>query len=123
MKSRTLLTAICLAVALTVAQQASAILLTTSLSDAYSLGSVVPGVPADPNSEADFVNQLIGMSLNASTTLSGNVFTRSGNSYSPLDAAVAGPATAYGNPQGTITINVGSGYEYLAAKYDGGSGG
>jgi VPDSG-CTERM motif len=68
---------------------------------------------------------MIGLNLGGSApvTINGNTdtVTRSMNAFSPLDAAAAGPATAYGNLNvSTIVVDV-TGYEYLAAKYDDGN--
>src|SRR5262249_17759268 len=91
-----------------------------SLHDSHELGFVDPGLPAGDPFVAPYVNQLIGMGLSTSTVIGGTTFLRSGNVFSPLDPAVLGPRTTYGEITATtVSIALGSGYEYLMAKYDG----
>ncbi|MGB8169239.1 MAG: VPDSG-CTERM sorting domain-containing protein [Chthoniobacteraceae bacterium] len=101
---------------LTAINRASAISILT-IGDTHELGFVDPGIPAGDPYIAPYLNQLITMSLGATTNIDGNTFTRSLNSFSSLDAAVFASRTTASD---TVTIDLGTGgYEYLLAKYDG----
>lgn len=94
---------------------------TLSIGDVNELGFVDAGIPAGDAYVTTYVNQLIGMSLGSSTTIDGNTFTRSLNSFSPLDPALLALRINYGDVESSsVTIDLGTGgYEYLMAKYDG----
>jgi hypothetical protein len=117
---------------------ASAITLDVGLTDPYAVGDVVPGVDygsygGQANGDLAMINQLAGMALNgsASVSFSGStyLYNRSGNFSSPMSAAtLTGNVIASGggiNFDGTyavITLS-GTGFGYLVAKYDGPNGG
>ena len=78
------LTAVC---SLAFASTASAALILTNTSASY-LGYVDKGTPADPDSEEDYVDQLVGMAINTGpVTVDSNKFTRSGNAFVGMPAA------------------------------------
>jgi len=81
--------------------------------DDHELGFVNFGIPSGDADRTLYVNHLIGMSLGSSDSADGQDYTRSNNDFGPLATAVwAGNGT-------TTTISLGSGYQYLFAKYDG----
>lgn len=96
-----------------------------NFADTHELGFVFAGIPAGDSDVTGYVNQLIGMSPNATTTISGNSFTRSSYSFSPLNtAALVQPRGTYSYNDSqtdptTLILNLSAGYEYLLAKYDG----
>jgi hypothetical protein len=105
------------------------------LTDLSAVREVVPGVDygsygGQANGDVAMLNQLAGMSLNssASVTVGGNtyLYNRSGNFSSPLPSATTtGSIIASGDFGGTHAIVTleGTGYGYLVAKYDGSNGG
>lgn len=89
-----------------------------SIGDVNDLGLINPNHPADPTDTASFVDILLDRPLNSGpTTIGANQYTRTGND--PLNGAY--PDAVFGTePSGAPTsINLGSGYLYLVAKYDG----
>lgn len=97
------------------APKANAIALT--IGDSHELGFINFGIPAGDSDITSYLNHLIGMSLSSANSFSGQDFTRSGNSFSPLDAATLVSRTTSGFSGNTVKVT--SGYEYLMAKYDG----
>lgn len=117
---------------------ATTITMDVGLTDPYAVGDIIPGVDygaygGQANGDAAMINQLAGMALKSSTSVTfGNetaVYTRSGNFSSPLlGASLTGNVIASGggiNFNGTyaqITLTS-TGFGYLVAKYDGPNGG
>ena len=95
------------------APKASALL----IGDDHDLGLISKNFPADPTSSAGFIDILLDQPLNSGpTTIGGNTYTRTTND--PLSGAY--PAAVFNVDLGAATtINLGSGYLYLLAKYDG----
>ncbi len=94
--------------------------------DGHELGFVSAGLPAGDLDVTGYVNQLIGMAPGASTSISGNTFDRSSNNFGPLDPAILVlPRGTYSQYQDfskdltSLVLTLGSGYQYLLAKYDG----
>jgi hypothetical protein len=86
---------------------------------AYVLGALNPDHPADAGSEADAINAILDLSLGGSGTSGGNSIYRSQNNFGSLpDATLTGHAS--GDQNSTSFID--TGFEYLAAKYDGQNG-
>ena len=111
--------AICVA-SLAFASQASAIDLTTA--DSNFLGSVTPDAPASEAQEASYINFLVSLSATGESwtgfevdgSFSGQTFDRSGNA-----CASCSTATLPGSKvQGTTSITVAAGTQYIIAKYD-----
>ncbi len=132
------ITALVCAGAVLTAVRATAITLDVGLSDPYAVGTVIPGVDygsygGQANGEMAMINQLAGMALNATTsvTFDGSTYqyARSGNFTSPLPSAtLTGTVNASGggiNFNGTYAIISlqNTGFGYLVAKYDGPNGG
>jgi hypothetical protein len=71
-------------------------------------------------------NALLGMGLGAQDGSSGTLYSRSFNNFGSLPAATATGAVL-GGPiaEGTtpVTVNLGTGFQYLVAAYDGPNGG
>src|ERR1700740_1826256 len=95
------------------ASNSSAISLT--LSSTQFLGDVIPALPESPADDAQFVNAMIGLGLNGTTTVTigshDNTVVRSGNTLSPLPTADSLTVTT----PGSMTFGSGSGYTYLYA--------
>ena len=94
--------------------------------DNHELGFVFAGIPAGDANVTSYVNQLVGMNLNTSSSVGGNSFTRSGNFFSLLDPAVLvlprGTYSSFADVKtdpSTLILDLNGGYEYLLAKYDG----
>jgi hypothetical protein len=81
------------------------------------LGTVRPGVPFSEPEVDDYVNFLLDMSLNSTTTSDGQTYVRN-TALDPGTGSVS--STDYLTGTGTF---VEAGWEYLAAKYDGPNGG
>ncbi len=94
------------------------IVLTTSSSQ--YIGSVDPSTPANEASEVAYINKLIGMGLNATTSFNGNELVRSGNSFGTLPVATLLPDWDKDetNPSNVIDI---TGWTYLYGKYGNGN--
>jgi len=107
---------ICLAAMLALGTKASAVPIALTIGDSHELGRVIPGIPASDSDRVAYVNQLISMSLGATTSFGGNTYDRSSHAFSPLDAAVW--LSNAGQNDTTLTIPSG-GAEYILAKYDG----
>lgn len=85
-----------------------------TIGDANELGFVNYGIPSGDTDRTTYVNHLIGMALGTTDSADGQDYTRSNNSFSPLD-----PAVWSQNGTGTSVDLGASGYQYLFAKYDG----
>jgi len=99
-------------------------------SSQYLLGTVLPGQLSPPGQaarDAAMTNQLLGMTpLGSQATVSGSLFSRSFNDFGSLPAAVTtGAVLGTGILDGTtpVTVNLGSGFQYLVVAYDGPNGG
>jgi hypothetical protein len=80
-----------------------------SLSDAGVVGKVVPGTPASVTEERGYVNKLLSMGANQSTTLSGNTYTTGATDYN---------GTVTGGTQNNTGSNAGAtSFLYVLAKY------
>jgi VPDSG-CTERM motif len=138
MKIKYLAAALITLAGLGLTQRADAILEMTynngsGASSQYLLGTVIPEVPAQGgNGQADraaiMANQLRGMALGAQINVpaGGPLFSRSFNDFGPLPAAVVTNAVLSGAiADGTtpVTVNLGTGFQYLIAAYDGPNGG
>jgi hypothetical protein len=86
-----------------------------TIGDSHELGFVQYGIPSGDTDRQTYINHLIGMAPGSANTADGQDYTRSSNIFSPLDPAVL---TGLVNGTGT-TVDLGSGYLYLFAKYDG----
>ena len=107
---------ICIALAgawLGIAPQAPGLL----IGDDHDLGLISKNFPADPYSSAGFIDTLLDQPLGSGPTpIGGNTYTRTTND--PLSGVY--PSAVFDVDLGaTTTINLGSGYLYLLAKYDG----
>jgi hypothetical protein len=133
-----LLSAAVCAVMLAFSQNASALptsmppTITTSLGffdpntltgDSHVVGTVSPAAPADPSSQADYINYLITMGTNTSAShdFGGSEGTqnlyRTTNTFGSLPTASAtGAVSGTGT---TINLNTLGTFTYLFAKYDG----
>jgi hypothetical protein len=99
-------------------------------SSQYLLGTVLPGVQAGGQAQRDaaMTNQLLSMGLGAQALdlSSGSLYSRSFNNFGSLPAATAtGAVLGTGILDGTtpVTVNLGTGFQYLVAAYDGPNGG
>ena len=106
------------ALALTVVGHASQVGATTiSIGDNRDLGLISKNQPADPVSSTNYLNILLSQSLGSGPTLIGaNNYTRT------MNDPMAGnyPTAVFGLQYGAVTdIDLGSGFLYLLAKYDG----
>ncbi|HEX4263109.1 MAG TPA: VPDSG-CTERM sorting domain-containing protein [Verrucomicrobiae bacterium] len=92
-----------------------------TLSSSQFLGDVIPALPESPADDAQFINGLIALSLNGTTTVTigphVNTVVRSGNSFSSLPTADSSTVTV----PGSMTFGSGSGYTYLYAFYGAGN--
>jgi hypothetical protein len=84
-----------------------------TIGDSRELGFVSFGIPSGDADRTTYVNHLIGMALGTSDSADGQDYTRSNNNFGSLPAAVF-----TWNGTGT-SVNLGSGFLYLFAKYDG----
>ena len=95
----------------------------TLTGDTHVVGTVSPAAPADPGSQADYINFLITMGTNTSAThdFGGSEGTqtlyRTTNTFGSLPTASAtGAVSGTGT---TINLNTLGTFTYLFAKYDG----
>jgi hypothetical protein len=90
---------------------------TLTIGDSRDLGLISKNQPADPSSSAGFMNILLDQPLNSGPTVIGaNNYTRTGvGGISYPDAIYSG--VEFGS--NVTNIDLGSGYLYLLAKYDG----
>jgi hypothetical protein len=84
-----------------------------TIGDSHELGFVQYGIPSGDADRTTYVNHLIGMAPGSANSADGQDYTRSSNIFSPLN-----PAVFALNGTGT-SVDLGSGYLYLFAKYDG----
>jgi len=94
------------------------------------LGTVLPGVLNGGQADRDafMTNQLIGMTtLGSQQTVSGSLFSRSFNSFGSLPTAIITGAslnpTSIGDGTTAVTVDLGTGFQYLVVAYDGPNGG
>jgi hypothetical protein len=101
----------------------------TSISiEDYGIGTIVPGTPADPNTELTYVQTEVSI-WNGSTapgTYSGNIFTllSGGMVPTPLTAPTIAPAndSSFNGSGNSAVISLGTGgYEYLLTRWGGGT--
>jgi hypothetical protein len=101
----------------------------TNHSSQYLVGTVIPGTQGgggQAQRDADMTNQLLAMGLGAQDSSSGALYSRSFNNFGSLPAAtitgavLGGPIADGITP---VTVNLGSGFQYLVASYDGPNGG
>ena len=105
------------AFSLAFAVQASAYDFTIGDADPRYLGEIDPATPSDGTSQANYINQLLSMALGSSTTVDGNFFDRSANACAACPMAlVLGSVT---DIEPDVPVDLGSGYEYIYAKYGG----
>jgi len=94
-----------------------------TIGDSNALGFINYGIPTGDADITSYVNALIGLPLGGTTNVvvgpKTNVITRSFNFFGSLDPAVLASRTSYSSAGATVTIDLGTGYEYLFAKYDG----
>ena len=96
------------------------------------VGTVVPGIQHQGQADRDaaMTNQLLGMSLGAqvNATINGDAaaYSRSFNNFGSLPAATGTGAalnpTSIQDGTTAVTIDLGSGYQYLVVAYDGPNG-
>jgi hypothetical protein len=103
----------------TIASTAQAITITSplTLDSEGVLGTVRPGVPFGSTVVDDYTNYLLDLNLNTTTTFEGQTYIRD-DTVDPGSGTVS--STDYITGTGTF---VESGWEYVAAKYDGPNGG
>jgi hypothetical protein len=88
-----------------------------SIGDTNYLGSVDPSSPANPPSEAEYINFLISMPAPSSTTDDGRDYVRSSNSCATFDGCPAAtPVGADTNNDPLASVDV-TGWTWLLAKY------
>ncbi len=84
-----------------------------SIGDSNELGFVNFGIPSGDADRTLYVNHLVDQALGTIDNADGQTYFRSNNDFGPLpDAVFALNGTS-------TTINLGTGYQYLFAKYDG----
>lgn len=88
-----------------------------TISSSEYVGYIDPNQPSSPASEVTYINALIGLSLNGTTTVDSNLITRSGNAFAfTLPTVVlTGALKDDTNPSTTVSV---TGFEYLLGKYD-----
>jgi hypothetical protein len=95
-----------------------------NMSSVYYLGDVVPALPEGDSEEADYINTMIGLAINTSTTVTEpghtDAVNRSGNSFSGLTTTTAASLFSP-DPQAKGTGSFGTGYQYLFAFYGSGN--
>lgn len=135
MKIRYLAVALIALAGLGFTQRANAILEMTynngsGNSSQYLVGTVIPGLQGQAGGQADrdalMTNQLLAMGLGAQDSSSGPLYSRSFNNFGSLPAATATGAILGTNiAEGTtpVTVNLGTGFQYLVVAYDGKNGG
>jgi hypothetical protein len=100
-------------------------------SSQYLVGTVIPGTQGgggQAQRDADMTNALLALGLGGqSGTIGGSgLYSRSFNNFGSLPAATAtGAVLGTGILEGTtpVTVNLGTGFQYLVAAYDGPNGG
>jgi VPDSG-CTERM motif len=96
-------------------------------SSQYLVGTVIPGTQSGGQAQrdADMTNALLAMGLGGQTSGS-PLYSRSFNNFGSLPpATTAGAVPVTGILDGTspVTVNLGTGYQYLVVAYDGPNGG
>jgi hypothetical protein len=100
-------------------------------SSQYLLGTVVPGTQSGGQVDRDVLmtNQLVSMGLGTSGNFTVNgtnsLYSRSFNNFGSLPAAIAtggDPHTGIVDGSTPITVNLGTGFQYLVVAYDGPNG-
>jgi hypothetical protein len=114
------------------AQSANAILEMTyndgsNHSSQYLIGTVIPGTQSGGQAQRDaaMTNALLAMGLGGQSSGS-PLYSRSFNNFGSLPPATTAGAVPVTNiPNGTtpVTVNLGTGYQYLVVAYDGPNGG
>jgi len=132
MKIKYLAVALIALAGLVFTQRANAILEMTynggsNNSSQYLVGTVLPGVQSGGQAQRDaaMTNKLLGMGLGAQVG-SSPLYSRSFNNFGSLPAATAtGAVLGTGILDGTtpVTVNLGTGFQYLVVAYDGPNGG
>jgi hypothetical protein len=118
---RTILYSVLCAVALALGGTANANTLT--IDDPNDLGLITPNHPANPANSTIYVNILLAQPLGSGpTTIGANKYTRKNNDpgggvYPP--AVFAGELSFTVGVGDSASVDLGSGYVYLLAKYDG----
>jgi len=99
-------------------------------SSQYLLGTVIPGTQGgggQAQRDADMTNALLAIgALGGQNTINGGLYSRSFNNFGSLPAATAtGAVLGTGILDGTtpVTVDLGTGFQYLVAAYDGPNGG
>jgi hypothetical protein len=96
-------------------------------SSQYLVGTVIPGTQSGGQAQrdADMTNALLAMGLGGQT--SGTpIYSRSFNNFGslpPATSAGAVPVTGILDGSSPVTVNLGTGYQYLVVAYDGPNGG
>jgi len=90
------------------------------IGDANYLGSINDGVPASPDFEAGFINNLITLAEGATDTVIGTeTYNRVGSTLEgPFPMADASSKDLYLKQDNSNTLFDASGFEYVLAKYD-----
>jgi hypothetical protein len=97
-------------------------------SSQYLLGTVISGIQAGGQAQrdADMTNALLALGLGAQDTSDpAHIYSRSFNNFGSLPAAtITGAVPTTGILDGTtpVTVNLGTGYQYLVVAYDGPNG-
>ncbi len=125
-KTKTLITSSILAVVTAMSPCANAI----TINDPGVVGIVVSGEPASIANEVTFVNAMLALGANGTTSVTIGAHTQnitaSGTDYngtvSEVGAFRLNADISQGVPNPAFTLNV-SGYDYVYAKYDGPNGG
>jgi len=99
----------------------------TGNSSQYLVGTVIPGTQSGGQAERDaaMTNALLAMGLGSQSSAS-PLYSRSFNNFGSLPpATTAGAVPVTGILDGTtaVTVNLGTGYQYLVVAYDGPNGG
>jgi hypothetical protein len=88
---------------------------TLTLSSSTFVGYVHTGAPSSESDEVVYINNLISVAANGSTTIDGHTYFRSSNTDSYPTAVLAGNS---GNCTGCSNTSIDvTGFEYLLAKY------
>jgi VPDSG-CTERM motif len=85
--------------------------------DTHVVGTITPGAPADPADVATYINFMTALTPGTAGIFSGQIITRSTNTFGSLPTASAtGAVSGTGT---TIDLNALGTFTYLFAKYDG----
>jgi hypothetical protein len=91
-----------------------------TLNDPGVVGTVTDGAPADTDSEVVYVNTLLSLAANVTTTIDGELYKTSSTDYTGSVSATG--AVKMNTTDAGFSLTV-SGYTYVLAKYDGNNGG